>query len=194
MKKSVFLMAVTAVFCAATFMQGCIFVVGAAAGAAAIAVVYDHRKIENTLTDNKIVTTATNDLNADSRFTGSHIEIACFNQVVLITGETPSADLRKAAEDIVNHVPNVTKVYNQLSVQNPASSLVRTSDGWITTKIKTQLLATKGLQSGTIKVVTEDGIVYLMGIVSHEQADIAADIASQVSGVQRVMKIFQYTD
>ena len=67
-----------------------------------------------------------------------------------------------------------------------------TSDAWITTKIKSQMLATEDLKSGSIKVVTENGTVYLMGIVKHEQADIAVDIARQVSGVQKVVKIFQY--
>lgn len=175
-------------------LQGCFFVVGAAAGAAAVAVVYDHRKLERVLMDNKITNSAAEKINADPSFKKCHIEIACFNQVVLLTGEAPTPELRQQAEDLVHSIPNVTRIYNQITVKSPSSSLSRTSDSWITTKIKTQLIATKGLQSGTIKVVTSNGTVYLMGMVSHEQADIAADIASQVSGVLRVVKIFQYKD
>jgi len=173
-------------------LPGCFFVAGAAAGAAAVAVVYDHRKLEKILMDNTISHAAADKINADPNFKESHIEIACFNQIVLLIGQTPTPELRQEAEDIVRAVPNVTRVYNQITVKAATSSITRASDSWITTKIKTQLLATKGMESGTIKVVTENGTVYLMGIVTKEQADIAATIASQVDGVQRVMKIFQY--
>jgi osmotically-inducible protein OsmY len=173
-------------------LQSCFFAAGAAAGAAAVAVVYDHRKLEKIIMDNQITHVAANKINADPDFKQSHIEIACFNQIVLLVGQTPTAELRQKAEEIVRTVPNVNRIYNQITVRSPTSSMIRASDTWITTKIKTQLLATKGMQSGTIKVVTENGTVYLMGIVSKEQADIAATIASQVTGVQRVMKIFLY--
>jgi osmotically-inducible protein OsmY len=112
--------------------------------------------------------------------------------VVLLTGEANTPEIRQQAEEAAHTVADITQVYNQLTIQGPSSSLSRTSDSWITTKIKTQMLATKGLQSGTIKVVTENGAVYLMGIVSRDQADTSVNIARQVSGVQKVVKIFQY--
>ncbi len=175
-------------------LQGCFFVAGAAAGAAAAVVAYDHRKLESILMDNQITHDAADKINADPNFKGSHIDIACFSRVVLLTGQTPTAELREEAEAVVRNVPNVTRIYNQIIIRAPTSSIVRTSDAWITTKIKSELLATKGMKSGTIKVVTENGIVYLMGMVSKDQAETAATIASQVDGVQRVMKIFQYTN
>lgn len=122
----------------------------------------------------------------------SHIEVTVFNHVVLLTGETPEAAWRQEADEIARSVNGVDKVYNQISIQGPTSSLTRTSDTWITTKVKSQMLATPNLKSGSIKVVTENGVVYLMGIVSREQADTAVEIARQVSGVQKVVKIFQY--
>src|SRR5262249_10897020 len=122
----------------------------------------------------------------------SHVEVSVFNRVVLLTGETPNPAWKQQAEDIAKTVPEITRVYNQLTIQGPTSSLTRTSDSWITAKIKTEMLATEDLKSGSIKVVTENGVVYLMGIVNREQADIAVDIARQVSGVQKVVKIFQY--
>jgi len=173
-------------------LQSCFFIVGAAAGAAAVTVVYDHRKVEKILADTHITNAAIDAINADPAFKDSHIEVSCFNQVVLLTGETPEESLRQTAEELVHQVPNVTRIYNQITIKGAVSSLTRASDAWITTKIKTQLIATKNMQSSTIKVVTANGTVYLMGIVSHEQADIAATIASQVTGVKRVMKIFQY--
>jgi osmotically-inducible protein OsmY len=185
----------TIIFLALT-LQGCVFVAGAAAGAAGIAVVYDHRKLEQIMQDqkitNKIADKITNNPNLNNE--KSHIDVTTFNQVVLLTGETTTEDYRQEAEEIARNTPHVTRVYNQITIKGATSSLTRASDSWITTKIKTEMLATKGLQSGTIKVVTENGSVYLMGIVTHQQADIAVDIARQVSGVQRVMKIFQYKD
>ena len=175
-------------------LTGCIFVAGAAAGAAGIAVVYDHRKLEKIMEDQKIANTIAEKINASPELRNSHIEISCFNQIILLTGETISDELRHQAGDIAQNVPNVTRVYNEITIKGPTSSLTRASDSWITAKIKTQMLATKGLKSGTIKVVTENGSVYLMGIVSKRQAEISVYIARQVSGVQRVVKIFRYTD
>src|SRR5207248_1056084 len=101
-----------------------------------------------------------------------------------------NASIRQEAEDIVRSVPEIKRIYNQITIKGPASSLTQASDSWITAKIKTEMLATKGLQSGTIKVVTENGTVYLMGTVNRDQADVAVDIARQVQGVQRVKEIF----
>lgn len=176
-------------------LQGCIFVAGAAAGAAGVAVVYDHRKLEKIVLDETIAKDATSKLRSITAIhEKSHIEITCFNQTVLMTGETTSPEIRQQAEDLVRTVPDIKRIYNQITIKAPSSSLTHASDSWITAKIKTQMLATKGLQSGTIKVVTENGIVYLMGTVTRDQAETAVDIARQVHGVQRVMKILQYTD
>lgn len=176
-------------------LQGCIFVAGAAAGAAAIAVVYDHRKLEKIILDQNIAKLIASKIAAcPELFADSHINVCCFNQVVLLTGEATTPELRQRAEDIARAVHDVNHVYNQITVQGTSSPLSRTSDAWITAKIKTEMLATQNLQSGTIKVVTENGSVYLMGIVSHQQACTAVDIARQVSGVERVIRMFQYTD
>lgn len=174
-------------------LQGCIFVAGAAAGAAAITVVYDHRTIGKTLEDTKISNHIVKQIRGVTALREEcHIEASVYNHIVLLTGEAPTPALRQQAEDIAKSTPDVTRVYNQITIQGPTSSLTRTSDSWITTKIKGEMLATEDLKSGNIKVVTENGTVYLMGNVSRSQADIAVDIARQVSGVQRVVKIFQY--
>lgn len=173
-------------------LQGCIFVAGAAAGAAAIAVVYDHRTISNNVQDTRIATKVADKLHKVPTLQDSHVDVSVFNHVVLLTGQTPNPASKQIAEEVAKTVPDVGRVYNQLTIEGPTSSLTRTSDSWITTKIKTQMLATDDLKSSSIKVITENGVVYLMGIVNHQQADIAVDIARQVSGVQKVVKIFQY--
>lgn len=175
-------------------LQGCFFVAGAAAGAAGVAVVYDHRKLEKILQDQQITKEVADKIAAHRMLhEKSHIEVTCFNQIVLLTGETTSTIQRQQVEELARGVVNVQKVYNEITIQRPTSSLTQTSDAWITAKIKTEMLATQDLRSGTIKVVTENGSVYLLGIVSPDQAEMAVDIARQVSGVQKVMKIFQYT-
>lgn len=177
-------------------LQGCIFVAGAAAGAAGIAVVYDHRKLEAITLDQRITHDVAAKINATPLLhtDNTHISVTTFNQVVLLTGETTTPELKQDAETLASHIDDVKRVYNQISIKGPTSSLSRASDSWITAKIKTQMLATKDLESGTIKVVTEAGTVYLMGIVTHEQAEMAVDIAREVSGVQKVVRIFQYTN
>lgn len=188
---------IVAILSLSCLLQGCIFVVGAAAGAAAIAMVYDHRPIEVTIEDTKTANSIVDNLHSVRALReDSHIDVTVFNHVVLLTGETPTQALREQAEEIAKSAPKVTRVYNQLTVQGPTSSLTRTSDSWITTKIKSQMLAREELKtnSSSIKVVTENGVVYLMGNVTHQQADTAVDIARQVSGVQKVIKIFQYTN
>ncbi len=82
--------------------------------------------------------------------------------------------------------------YEHLSISAPSSALTRASDSWITTKIKAKLIAMNEIDPGAIKVVTENGTVYLMGIVTPDQADIAFDLAESTEGVQEVIKHFYY--
>jgi osmotically-inducible protein OsmY len=174
-------------------LQGCIFVVGAAAGAAAVAVVYDHRTIEHTLEDSKLANTVSENIKSNPNLKNeSHVNVTAFNNVVLLTGETPNSEWKEQAGTLAQSAAGNAHVYNQITIQGPTSALTRTSDSWITTKIKTQMLTIENLKSSSIKVITENGTVYLIGTVTREQADIAIDIARQVSGVQKVMKIFQY--
>ena len=176
-------------------LQSCVFVVGAAAGAAAIAMVYDHRAVGNAIQDTHLANKIAEKIRSEHPMhEESHIEVTAFNNIVLLTGETPKVEWQQEAEALAKSVPGVSRVYNQITIQGPTSSLTRTSDSWITTKIKSEMLATEDLKSSSIKVVTENGVVYLMGIVSHRQAEISIDIARQVSGVQKVVKIFQYKD
>jgi osmotically-inducible protein OsmY len=169
--------------------------VGAAAGAAAIAMVYDHRPIESTLDDTKLANQIVDSMHTvPALHNESHIDVTVFNHIVLLTGETPNQEWREQAENIAKSTPTVNRVYNQIAIQGPTSSLTRTSDSWITTKIKSQMLATEELKTNnsSIKVLTENGVVYLMGNVTQQQANTAVNIARQVSGVQKVIKIFQY--
>jgi osmotically-inducible protein OsmY len=111
---------------------------------------------------------------------------------VLLTGQVSSEKLRIELGSIVKNVPGVKDVYNQTTVTSPTSPLMHVNDAWITAKIKTQLIAANEIDPSQIKVITEQGTVYLMGIVLPEQADIATEIAKTTSGVEKVVKVFSY--
>lgn len=174
-------------------LQGCVaaFIAGATAGGL---VVYDQRSFEMINTDNTIRHKGQVWLAKDPVFKGSHITLSSFNRIVLLTGQTPKASVRVTAEKLAHSIPNVKRVYNEITIGQPTSIAQRTMDTWITTAIKTQMLTKKGLRSGSIKVITENSTVFLMGKVTHDQANIAVDIARRTDDVRKVVKVFQYVD
>lgn len=177
-------------------LQSCFFVVGAAIGGVAVgAVVFDKRTAKATEEDKTIVQQITAKLDAVPEIKSqSNIVVASFNQVVLLAGQTPNQSIKDEAEAIAQTVPNISKLYNEITISGASSSLTKASNTWITTKAKTQLAADKTLESGEIQVITVNGTVYLMGIVSKSQADTAVSIVQNISGVQKVVKIFSYDE
>lgn len=124
----------------------------------------------------------------------SHIVVTSFNGIVLLAGQTPRADLKAQAEQVASAVQRVKKVHNELQVIPPSSLLARQNDTWLTTKIKTQMLADANIPGSRIKVVTENGIVYLLGLVTKQEAVQATNLVQGVSGVQKIVKLFEYID
>jgi osmotically-inducible protein OsmY len=124
----------------------------------------------------------------------AHVSFTSFNRRVLITGQVPSEDVRKAAGEAARQHPDVRDVVNELTLGEAVGLTTRSSDGYITAKIKTRMLDDKRVSANHIKVVTEDGVVYLMGLVKHEEGQAAAEVAARTSGVFRVVKVFEYTD
>lgn len=135
-------------------------------------------------------------LDNDATLKQYNVNIAAVNyaQIILLVGEVPKAELKDRAATIAAQVSGVKTVYNQLVIGSPISAATKTKDTWITTQVKSVLLVTSGVPSANIKVVTENGIVYLMGILTRVQGDAAAKAASQASGVQKIVKIFEYTN
>lgn len=124
----------------------------------------------------------------------SHINVNAFNGVVLVTGEVPNQQARELATSTLRKLHKVRQVFNELQIQGNSSFLGRTNDSWISSKVKTQLLAHEDIDSGRVKVVTENGIVYLMGTVSRAQANKIANVVSRIGGVQKVVRTFEYID
>ena len=124
----------------------------------------------------------------------AHWNVTSYNTKVLLTGEAPTEIIRNQMVDIASNVEKVTKVHNEITIAAPSSMMSRSSDTVITGKVKTKLLADKNTEGLSIKVVTEKGVVYLMGLVSRVQADLATDVVRQSGGVQKVVKLFEYLD
>lgn len=175
-------------------MQSCIFVAGAAVGAAAAgAVVFDKRTAKQTADDKAITEKIEAKLNDNADIENSaHIVVVSFNQVVLLAGDVPNAEMQAQVSAIAKTVPGIVKLYNQVVISGKPSTLSRVNDSYITAKIKTKMVATEDLESSEIQVVTVAGTVFLMGVVTQEQAQIATDIAQHVSGVEKVVRVFQY--
>src|SRR3990172_6517970 len=165
---------------------------GAATG---VAVVHDQRSTGAIIDDQSIEIKATGSLTSDRQiFKETHINVTSYNGMVLVTGEAPTEELRNRVIDIVRKIDRVKRVYNEVKIAAPSSLVARSSDSLITGKVKGRLLGTKGFDSTRVKVVTEAGVVYLLGLVTRAEADIATEAARQTDGVQRVVKIFEYVD
>ncbi len=122
----------------------------------------------------------------------AHFNVNSFDGHVLITGQVNSAEQASLAGEAVSRMRNVRRVHNELVVAGPTSLLSRTNDSWLTSKVKSQLLTADDLEGGRIKVVTENGVVYLMGKITRQEGDLAVDLTRQVYGIQKIVKVFQY--
>jgi osmotically-inducible protein OsmY len=127
----------------------------------------------------------------DSR--GAHVNATSYNRRLLITGEAPTEDEKARLEQMARRVDNVREVINELTVGGVTSTTSRGNDALVTSNVKARMLNNGGRFSvNHVKVLTENGTVFLMGIVTPEEAEAAVDIARSTSGVQRVVKVFEY--
>lgn len=179
-----------------TLLQGCAAAIatGAVAGAAVgITTAHDRRTFGTVIDDQSLELTAGATLRNDKKLhESSHINVTTYNGAVLLTGETPSENLKKRAMELVKPIPNIRQIYNELAILEPSSLISRSKDAWITTKIKAKMVAKTGIDPTRIKVVTERGTVYLLGLVTPQEAELAVTVASHTTGVQRVVKVLEY--
>ena len=149
-------------------------------------------KIDDSLIETKVsvnIAKASPDLDNNS-----HIVVTSFNGIVLLAGQTPRADLKQLAEQTASQVQKVKKINNEPQVIAPSSMLARSSDTWLTSKIKTEMLTDSAIPGSRIKVVTENGIVYLLGLVTQDEGTRATNLVQSVGGVQKIVKLFEYID
>jgi osmotically-inducible protein OsmY len=121
-----------------------------------------------------------------------HINVNAYNRAVLITGEVPDAATRAEIEKILQGVPNVRAVANELEIAPTSTFGDRTNDSFITTQVKARFLRAKRFNPVHVKVATENGVVYLLGVVTDGEAADAVDIARTTGGVRKVVKVFEY--
>jgi osmotically-inducible protein OsmY len=181
-----------AMVCAAllTSLSGCVGMVvgGAVMGAVATA----DRRTLGAQTEDKAITVKAELKVPKIAGPDAHVNIASFNRKVLLTGEVRDEAAKATVEREVRTIEGVQSVANELEISGPSSYTSRSSDALITTKVKASLVDMKTISAASFKVVTERGIVYMMGRVTEREGQVAADVTRGVSGVQKVVKIFEY--
>jgi len=171
-------------------LQGCFVALAGAAGGTAL-VATDRRTVGSQTEDREIQVKALSDITKNLPDT-SHINVAVFNQRVLLTGEVPDDASKQKAGELARAVANVGSVVNELAVLPASSFSSRANDSYLEGRVKAELVAYKEISANDFKVVSERGNLYLMGLVTPDEGSIAADATSKVMGVQKVVKVYQY--
>ena len=122
----------------------------------------------------------------------AHVNVTSYNRNVLLTGEVPVAESKTKAESLAKEIANIRSITNEITVDTKSSLGSRSSDSYITSKIKAKFVTENRFPANYVKVVTENSVVYLMGIVTKAEGDAAAEIASNTTGVTKVIKVFEY--
>ena len=173
---------------AAAQLSACALVVGGAmVGGTMVAI--DRRTTGTQLEDQTIESKASSRVRELVGDRG-HVVVTSYNRTVLLTGEVPTEADRTAVEQAVQRIENVRSTVNELAVMPPSSMSTRSNDSFLTGKVKATFVDAKDLQANAFKVVTERGTVYLMGRVTEREATRATDLARTVSGVQKVVRVF----
>ncbi len=187
-----------AVLVTTTLLNGCTPIVVGGAVASGVNIAHDRRTAGVYIDDEGIELKALTAIHQEDDLSSQiHINIISINGVVLLVGQAPTEALRQQAGSIVQGIEKVRLVHNEMTIAAPNSMMTRSSDSLITTKVKGSLFGVKDQEDfgpSRVKVVTENGTVYLMGLLYQAEAVAAAAKASQVSGVQKVVKLFEYLD
>jgi osmotically-inducible protein OsmY len=151
----------------------------------------DRRQVEVMYTDQSIEFSAGSRI-GDALKDEGHVTVTSYNYTVLLTGEVPTAQARAEAEKAAAGIPKVKTVVNELQIAGTSSAASRSNDAYVTSKVKSNLLGNGTVKPTDVKVVTEAGVVYLLGLVTREEADAATEIARGTAGVQKVVRVFEY--
>jgi osmotically-inducible protein OsmY len=185
--------AIIALLAALPLIHGCGAFLAGAAATTGILVAQDRRSV-GTLTEDEGIELKSVGRIGERFKDGVHVNVTSYNRMVLLTGEVPDAAARTEVERITWAVENVRGVHNELAVAGETSYTVRSNDGVITSKVKTRFLDSQKFNPLHVKVVTENSIVYLMGMVKKQEANDATEIARTTSGVQKVVRVFEFID
>jgi osmotically-inducible protein OsmY len=172
-------------------LAGCVAAVVGGAGTAVL-IAEDRRTVGTVAEDSGIELKTSNRIG--DKFKGSHINITSYNRMVLLTGEVPDASTKTEIEKIARAVENVRGVYDEIAITGNAALSARGNDSYVTGKVKGRFIDQQKFNPVHVKVVTESGVVYLLGMVKRKEADDATEIARTTSGVRKVVKLFEYLD
>ena len=174
-------------------LQGCVEMAVVGAGAAAMA--SDDRRSVGAQTEDKDIDLR-GENRVDARFGDKvHVNVTSYNRNVLLTGEAPDAAAKAEIEKIVRELPNVRGVVNEIQIAGVTSYTARGNDSYLTSKVKARFIDNGGAFSANhVKVVTEGGMVYLLGLVTRKEAEAAVEIARTTGGVQKVVRVFEYIE
>ena len=188
---------ILAIVLLAATLQGCI-AAAVGTGAAAANAAHDRRTVGNIIDDQNIELSALQRINQNPQFDDDdRIKVISYNGIVLLLGETSAADNKALATEVIGRIQGVRKVVNEMDVTEKPGFGTRTGDTYLTSKVKTALLTKNpvaGFDMTRIKVVTVRDTVYLMGLVTPEEGDAVADVARNVNGVEKVVKVFEYVE
>lgn len=173
-------------------ISGCAAVVVGGAAATGYMVAEDRRTVGTMTEDEGIEVKAVSRIG--EKINDAHINVTSYNRAVLLTGEVPSEAAKADAERIARAVENVRSVFNELQVAGNSSMQARTNDSVLTSKVKGRFVDAGKFSPLHVKVVTENGIVYLMGLVKRQEATDAAEVARTTGGVRKVVRVFEYLD
>lgn len=182
-----------AVLFSALLLQGCI--AGVIIGSAAVATktATDPRSVGTQVDDGTLEARVENALSKDQQLKKeARVVATAYQGKVLLTGQSPNADITRRAKQIAMGVEGTSEVYNEIRQGTPVSLSTASSDTWITTKVRSQLLTSDTVKSSNVKVTTENGEVFLLGLVTQQEGQSTAQIASQISGVKHVTTAFTY--
>lgn len=173
-------------------LQGCFPV--AAVGVGTGVMMAQDRRTTGAYVEDQAIETKAFDLIGKRFKDGVHVNVTSFNRNVLVSGEAPSEAVKAEIGRLVAGIENVRNVSNELAVSGPSSLTSRSSDSLVTSDVKLRFMQDKRFNADHVKVVTESGTVFLMGIVKRAEADAATEVASTTGGVQRVVRLFEYLD
>jgi len=183
--------ALAAVLACSILGSGCAPVVVAGAAAGGVAVAVDRRSTDVQLADERIEWQASSRV-SDALKDQGHVNVTSYNRVALLTGEATTEALKAEAEKLTAAVPEVKGVVNDIRIGAPTSMGSRSNDAYLTSVVKTRFVGEQKFNPLHVKVVTENGAVYLLGLVTRKEADDATNIARHVAGVKRVVRVFEY--
>ncbi|GHE81938.1 division/outer membrane stress-associated lipid-binding lipoprotein [Thalassotalea profundi] len=180
------------VLATAAILQGCMAaaVVGVVGGAA---IATDNRTIGTQINDQQLELEAHSALRkVEGLSDNTNLQVVSLNGSVLVVGQATNAYLKELAIKTIEKINGVQQIHNQIRISNLTAITTRSNDVWITSKVKTAIFKSNSLDASNVKVITENGEVFLMGLVKKQDGDKAVEIARNVGGVNRVFKMFEY--